>query len=214
MVFAHLLNLTQRVGDHAEAVRRGRWASSVDWCFWDYPLLELGAMTIGIVGYGRIGQATAKLARAFGMRVLAHNRSAIAPSNDVYQVDLETVFRESDVVSLHCPLTAETTRLVNRERLALMKPTAFLINTSRGGLVDEKALADALNDGQIAGAGLDVLGAEPPARDNLLYAAKNCYITPHIAWATISSRQRLLDSAVDNVADFLRGQPRNVVNPN
>jgi glycerate dehydrogenase len=213
MVFAHLLNLTQRVGDHAEAVREGRWASSADWCFWDFPLLELGAMTMGIIGYGRIGQATAKIARAFGMPVLAHNRSAIAPSSDVRPVDMETVFRETDVVSLHCPLTPETSRLVNQERLTLMKPTAFLINTSRGALVDEAALADALNSGRLAGAGLDVLDAEPPTAGNPLFAAENCYITPHIAWATKSSRQRLLGLAIDNVAAFLRGEPRNVVNP-
>jgi glycerate dehydrogenase len=211
MVFAHVLNLTQRVGDHASAVRSGRWASSPDWCFWDFPLLELGAMTMGIVGYGRIGQATAELAQAFGMKVIAHNRSAIAESSKVRQADLEALFRESDVVSLHCPLTPETTRLVNRERLALMKPTAFLINTSRGALVDEAALADALNNGRLAGAGLDVLDAEPPAAGNPLFTAKNCYITPHIAWATRSSRQRLLDTAVENVASFLQGQPRNVV---
>ena len=212
MVFAHLLNLTQRVGDHAEAVREGRWASSADWCFWDFPLVELQAKTMGIVGYGRIGRATAQLARAFGMKVIAHNRSAIDASGDVRQVELDALFRESDVVSLHCPLTPETSRLVNRERLALMKPTAFLINTSRGGLVDENALSDALNHGQIAGAGLDVLDAEPPAAGNPLFAAKNCYITPHIAWATLESRQRLLDLAVENVAEFLAGRPRNVVN--
>lgn len=211
MVFAHLLNLTQRVGDHAEAVRAGRWASSADWCFWDYPLVELQAKTIGIVGYGRTGRATAQLARAFGMTVIAHNRSAIDATGDVRQVELDALFRESDVVSLHCPLTPETTRLVNRERLALMKPTAFVLNTSRGGLVDENALADALNHGEIAGAGLDVMDAEPPAAGNPLFAAKNCYITPHIAWATISSRQRLLDLAVENVAEFLAGRPRNVV---
>jgi glycerate dehydrogenase len=212
MVFAHLLNLTQRVGDHAGAVREGRWASSADWCFWDFPLLELGAMTMGIVGYGRIGQSTAQLAEAFGMRVITHNRSTIDPSSKVRQVDLEALFRESDVVSLHCPLTPETTRLVNRERLALMKPTAFLINTSRGALVDEAALADALNSGRLAGAGLDVLDSEPPVAGNPLFSAKNCYITPHIAWATRESRQRLLDLAVENVAEFLAGRPRNVVN--
>ena len=213
MVIAHLLNLTQRVGDHAEAVREGRWASSADWCFWDFPLLELGAMTMGIVGYGRIGQATAGLAQAFGMKVIAHNRSAIAKSSNVHLVDLDALFRESDVVSLHCPLTQETTRLVNRERLAMMKSTALLINTSRGALVDEGALADALNNGRLAGAGLDVLDAEPPTAGNPLFTAKNCYITPHIAWATRESRQRLLDLAVENVAKFLAGRPRNVVNP-
>jgi glycerate dehydrogenase len=211
MVFAHLLNLTQHVADHARAVREGRWASSQDWCFWDYPLLELEGMTIGIVGFGRIGQATAGLARAFGMQVLAHNRSAIEDADRIRVVDLNAIFGESDVVSLHCPLTADTQRLVNRERLALMKRTAFLINTSRGGLVDETALAEALNSGRLAGAGLDVLDAEPPSGQNPLYSAKNCYITPHIAWATHSSRQRLLDMAVDNVAAFLRHEPRNVV---
>ncbi|HEY2415405.1 MAG TPA: D-2-hydroxyacid dehydrogenase [Pirellulaceae bacterium] len=211
MVLAHLLNLTQRVGDHAEAVREGRWASSADWCFWDFPLVELQAKTMGIVGYGRIGRATAQLARAFGMNVIAHNRSAIDAAGEVRQVDLDSLFRESDIVSLHCPLTPETAKLVNRARLALMQPTAFLINTSRGGLVDENALSDALNRGQIAGAGLDVMDAEPPAAGNPLFAAKNCYITPHIAWATLESRQRLLDLAVENVAAFLAGQARNVV---
>ncbi len=212
MVFAHLLNLTQRVADHAQAVRQGRWASSPDWCFWDFPLLELEGMTMGIVGFGRIGRATAQLAQAFGMQVLAHNRSAVVLSTGIRAVDLETIFRESDVVSLHCPLTPETFRLVNRERLALMKPTAFLINASRGPLVDESALAEALNQGRLAGAGLDVLEEEPPSDRNPLYTARNCYITPHIAWATRASRKRLLDAAIDNVAAFLRGEPQNVVN--
>jgi glycerate dehydrogenase len=212
MTFAHILNLTQRVGEHAQAVREGRWASSLDWCFWDFPLLELNGKTLGIVGFGRIGQATARLAHAFGMHVQAHNRTPIDHKNGVRAVDLNTLFRESDVVSLHCPLTPETQRLVNRERLAQMKPTAFLINTSRGPLIDEEALADALNSGRLAGAGLDVLETEPPRANNPLYQAKNCYITPHIAWATRSSRQRLLDMAIDNVAAFLRGQPQNVVN--
>jgi glycerate dehydrogenase len=212
MVFAHLLNLTQRVGAHAQAVRDGRWASAADWCFWDFPLLELEGMAMGIIGYGRIGRATAHLARAFGMQVLANNRTGIEDDSGVRTVNLETVFRESDVVSLHCPLTPQTRQLVNRERLALMKPTAFLINTSRGPLIDEEALADALNNGCLAGAGLDVLEIEPPRQRNPLYGAKNCYITPHIAWATRSSRQRLLDMAIGNVAAFLRGELRNVVN--
>jgi glycerate dehydrogenase len=211
MVFAHLLNLTQRVADHACEVRGGRWASSADWCFWDYPLVELNSLTMGIVGFGRIGQATARLANAFGMKVLANNRSPVKETSGVRSADLDTVFRESDVVSLHCPLTEETRRLVNRDRLAVMKPSAFLINTSRGALVDETALADALNDGRLAGAGLDVLTAEPPAADNPLFTAKNCYITPHIAWATRASRKRLLDESVENVACYLRGEPRNVV---
>jgi glycerate dehydrogenase len=169
-------------------------------------------MTMGIVGFGRIGRATSQLAQAFGMQVLAYNRSPIDVLAGVRVVDLETLFSESDVVSLHCPLTPETRRLVSRERLALMKPTALLINTSRGPLVDEAALADSLNAGRLAGAGVDVLECEPPADGNPLFTAKNCYITPHIAWATRASRQRLLDEAVENVAAFLRGTPRNVVN--
>jgi glycerate dehydrogenase len=211
MVFAHVLNLTQRVGDHGREVRAGRWASSPDWCFWDYPLVELDGLAMGIVGFGRIGKATATLAHAFGMKVLAYNRSPIQETVGVRSADLDTVFRESDVVSLHCPLTAETRELVSRERLALMKRSAFLINTSRGPLVDEQALADALNSGRLAGAGLDVLSTEPPSPDNPLVSAKNCYITPHIAWATRASRKRLLDESVENVACYLRGKPRHVV---
>jgi glycerate dehydrogenase len=211
MVFAHVLNLTLRVADHAQAVRSGRWASSPDWCFWDFPLLELEGMTMGIVGYGRIGRATAGLARAFGMRVLANNRSAIGAEDGVQAATLDELFRESDVVSLHCPLTPETKHMVNANLLGLMKPTALLINTSRGPLIDESALADALNEGRLAGAGLDVLEVEPPREGNPLYTAKNCYITPHIAWATRASRERLLVAAIDNVAAFLRGAPQNVV---
>ena len=212
MVFAHLLNLTQHVSDHASAVRAGRWATAIDWCFWDSPLLELDGMTMGIVGFGRIGQATGKLADAFGMRVLAFDAFPVDAPDYASMVDLDTVFRETDVISLHCPLTPENEKMVGRERLKLMKPTAFLINTSRGQLVDEDALAEALNSGQIAGAGLDVLRVEPPLADHPLYTAKNCQITPHIAWATRSSRNRLLNTAVDNVEAFLKGGPQNVVN--
>lgn len=214
MVFAHLLQLADRVGHHAEAVRRGRWTASVDFCFWDYPLVELHGLTMGIVGFGRTGRATAKIAHAFGMKLLVHD--TVVPSdlpNSSRAVELRELFRTSDVVSLHCPWTPETEGLVNAERLALMKPTAFLINTSRGPVVDEQALADALNTGRIAGAGLDVLRDEPPAADNPLLTAKNCFITPHIAWATKAARARLLDAAVENVKAFLEGKPRNVVNP-
>jgi glycerate dehydrogenase len=211
MVFAHLLNLTQRVGDHAQSVRARRWAASPDFCYWDYPLIELEGLTLGVVGHGRIGRAVAELARAFGMRVLAYSRSKRS-GEGVGFVDLETLLRTSDVVSLHCPLTPETEKIIDRERLALMKPTAFLVNTSRGGLIDEAALADALNAERLAGAGLDVLSHEPPPAEHPLYAAKNCYITPHNAWATRASRARLLQATIDNVAAFLAGQPRNVVN--
>lgn len=212
MAFAHVLNLTQRVGDHAQGVRDGRWGSATDWCFWDHPLCELQGSTFGVVGLGRIGQATARLAQAFGMHVKAASRSQSAQVDGVEFVDLDTLFRVSDVVSLHCPLTPETENLVNRQRLALMKPTAFLINTSRGPLVDEAALAEALNSGRIAGAGLDVVRVEPPTGANPLFSAKNCYVTPHIAWATRAARSRLLDTVVANVAAFLQGRPQNVVN--
>lgn len=213
MVFAHLLNLTQHVAHHAATVRDGRWAACPDFCYWDMPLLELAGLTLGIVGFGRIGRAVAELARAFGMKVIVHD--VIVPAEmpeGCRMAELEDVFREADVLSLHCPLTPRTEKLVNAERLASMKPTAFLINTSRGPLIDEPALAEALNAGRLAGAGLDVLSTEPPMGDNPLLTAKNCYITPHIAWATRSARQRLLSIAIDNVAAFIAGRPQNVVN--
>ncbi len=213
LVFAHLLNLAHHVSHHAQTVRGGRWASSVDFCYWDTPLIELAEMTMGIVGFGRIGQTTAKLAKAFGMKVIAYD--IVKPSNmpqDCQFVELDDIFRRSDIVTLHCPLTLQTEKIVNSRRLALMKKTAFLINTGRGPLVDEQALADALNNGNIAGAGLDVLSSEPPKEDNPLLEAKNCFITPHIAWATQAARQRLMTVVVDNVAAFLAGTPQNVVN--
>ena len=212
MVFSHLLNLTQRTGEHASAVDAGRWTSAIDWCFWDYPLVELEGLTMGIVGLGRIGRAVAKLADAFGMKVIATSRSQQDVPEYVDIVKLDQLFSRSDVVSLHCPLTAETENLVNTDRLAKMKPTAFIINTSRGPLIDESALAKALENDTIAGAGLDVLSAEPPPADNPLINVKNCYITPHIAWATQGARSRLLGTAVENVAAFLNGKPQNVVN--
>ncbi len=213
MVFAHLLNLTQHVADHGRSVVAGRWTQSDDFCYWDYPLVELAGLTMGVVGFGRIGRATAAVARAFDMNVLAHD--AVAPPNppeDVRLVGLEELFRQSDVVSLHCPLTPATLKLVNAARLAIMKPSAYLINTGRGPLVDEAALAEALNAGRLAGAGLDVLSTEPPPAENPLLTAKNCCITPHIAWATRAARQRMLDTVVANVRAFLDGNPQNVVN--
>ncbi len=211
MVFAHLLNLTQRVGDHANAVREGKWAAAPDWCFWEGPLTELTGLTLGIVGLGDIGRAVARLADAFGMRVIATTRSRGEVPDYVELVNMETLFREADVVSLHCPLTPETCSLINSERLAMMKPTAFLINTARGPLVDEQALSEALRSGKLAGAGLDVLATEPPAEDHSLVGAPNCFVTPHLAWATRSSRARLLQVAVENVASYLTGNPQNVV---
>jgi glycerate dehydrogenase len=186
---------------------------SDDFCYWDTPLVELTGKTMGIVGLGRIGQATARLALAFGMRVMAHDVSlSDSPVPDVSMVSLEEIFTESDVVSLHCPLTAENEKMINAERLASMKETALIVNTSRGPLIDETALAEALNSGSIGGAGLDVLTVEPPLADHPLYDAPNCFITPHIAWATRAARARLMETAVENVGAYLRGTPQNVVN--
>ena len=213
MVFAHLLHFTQHVGEHSQSVHNGDWSRSPDFCYWNYPLVELAGLTMGIVGLGRIGRQTVKLALAFGMKVIYFDVTLDpAVPTEVVAVDLDTLFRDSDVVSLHCPLTQDNKGLVNRQRLEMMKPTAFLINTGRGPLIDEPSLADALNRGRIAGAGLDVLCEEPPPLDNPLLHAKNCTITPHIAWATKAARQRLMDIAVSNVRAFIQGNPQNVVN--
>ena len=209
---ALLLELTQHVVHHAQTVRESRWSRSLDWCYWDTPLIELDGLVLGIIGYGRIGQAVGALGCALGMSVLAYSRNKSAVSSLVSFVDLETLFRQSDVVSLHCPLSPETKELVNAERLSWMKPTAFLLNTSRGQLIHEQALAEALNAGRIAGAGLDVLAAEPPPADHPLLRATNCLITPHLAWATRAARLRLMKVAVENVRAFLSGRPENVVN--
>lgn len=209
--FALLLELTNRTGHHAETVRAGRWSASKDFCYWDGPLVDLHGATLGIVGCGKIGHAVARMGRAFGMRVLAHRRNPPA-GGDLEYVTLEALLRQSDVVSLHCPLTEDTKELINRERLAWMKPTALLINTARGPLVNEADLAAALESGIIAGAGLDVLSAEPPPADNPLLNAKNCIITPHIAWATPDARKRLIAETAENVRLWLLGSPRNVVN--
>jgi len=212
LTFALLLELAQHTGHHAQTVREGRWTRSPEWCYWDFPLIELDGLALGIVGYGRIGRAVGELGAAFGMTVLACHPPAGAVPSYVRFVELDALFRDSDVLSLHCPLTPQTAKLVNARRLSLMKPTAFLLNTSRGPLVDEPALADALNAGRLAGAGLDVLATEPPRADNPLLAAKNCLITPHLAWATRAARARLMQIAVANVRAFLRGTPQNVVN--
>lgn len=210
--FALLLELAHRTGHHAQTVRDGKWTHCGEWCYWDFPLVELDGLTMGIVGFGRIGRAVAELAHAFGMNVLAHSPSAKTGLAFVRFVDLETLFRQSDVVSLHCQLTPQTKNLVNAERLGWMKPSAFLLNTSRGALVDERALADTLNAGKIAGAGVDVLSVEPPPADNPLLRATNCIITPHNAWATRAARARLMGIAVENVRAYLAGKPQNVVN--
>ena len=210
-VFSLLLELTNRTAGHAQAVKAGDWTHCPDFCFWRGDLVELAGRTLGIVGYGAIGRAVAAIGQAFGMQVLANRRSAATAEEGVTFTDVDTIFRESDVISLHCPLTAETTGLVNASRLATMKQTAFLINTSRGGVIEEQDLAAALNSGQIAGAGLDVLSAEPPPADNPLLMAKNCLITPHIAWATRAARERLIEATAKNVSGFLSGRPQNVV---
>jgi glycerate dehydrogenase len=209
--FALLLELANRTGHHAQTVREGRWCASPDFCYWDVPLVELGGLTMGIVGYGAIGRAVSRIARAFEMRVLVTTRHLLPEREGVKRVALDDLFRHSDVVSLHCPLTEETRGIVNTRRLALMKPSAFLINTGRGALVVESDLAQALDEGRIAGAGLDVLCVEPPMRGNPLLAARNCVVTPHIAWATRAARARLLDTAIGNLRSFLSGNPRNVV---
>ncbi|MCH2203611.1 MAG: D-2-hydroxyacid dehydrogenase [Fuerstiella sp.] len=213
MVFAHILEFTQNVGHHDRTVRdEGRWAVCPDFCYWDYPMIELDGLTMGIVGLGRIGMTTARLALAFGMQVSAYDPYAQSASEEIRMVNLNQLFEQSDIISLHCPLTPDNEKLVNTERLSLMKSTAFLVNTSRGPLVDSEALAAALNSGQIAGAGLDVLEQEPPPKQHPLYTANNCRITPHISWATRSARERLLQTAVSNFAAFQQGQLQNVVN--
>ncbi len=209
---ALLLELTNHVGYHAQRVRDGKWTRAKDWCFWDSPLVELDGLTLGIVGYGRIGAQVAEIAHALGMKVIAYSPSQKTVSAFVTFVELETLFRTSDVVSLHCPLTPLTQKLVNAKRLDWMKPSAFLLNTSRGPLVDEIALADALNSGRLAGAGLDVLSVEPPPENNPLLQSKNCLITPHNAWGTRAARLRLMGVAVENVRAFIAGKPQNVVN--
>lgn len=212
MTFALLLELAHHVGHHAQTVREGRWTRSADWCYWDFPLVELDGLTLGLVGLGRIGRAVSELANAFGMKVIAYDPMAGSAPAFVRLVELDALLRESDVVSLHCPLTSENANLVNASRLRLMKPTAFLLNTSRGPLVDQSALAEALNSGRIAGAAMDVLAQEPPSANNPLLTAKNCILTPHLAWATRAARSRLMKVAVENVRAFLQGKPQNVVN--
>ncbi len=209
---ALLLELTNAAGHHAQTVRAGRWSQQADFSYWDQPLIELAGLTLGIIGFGRIGRAVADLGHAFGMSVLVSTPRQKPGPEFIRYVELETLFRQSDVVSLHCPLTTDTRHLINSQSLSWMKPTALLLNLSRGLLVDEVALAEALNAGRIAGAGLDVLSTEPPDAQNPLLRAANCIVTPHCAWATRAARQRLMGATVDNVRAFLDGRPQNVVN--
>lgn len=212
-VFALVLELCHNVKLHSDAVRGGEWSRNPDWSFWKTPLTELAGKTMGIVGFGRIGRAVGRIADAMGMRVAAHDTvQENAPLYTGFRwAPLEELLADSDVVSLHSPLFPETRGMINARSLSLMKPTAVLINTSRGPLVVDQDLADALNSGRIAGAGLDVLSVEPPLENNPLLHARNCLVTPHIAWATKEARSRLMDLAVENLQAFLAGQPKNVV---
>src|SRR5574344_634732 len=212
MVFAHILNIAQQVQHHSEEVRKGRWTNNADFCFWDTPLIELREKKIGLVGLGHTGYNTARIAIGFGMQVTAYtSKSSLQLPPEIKKRTLDELFSECDIVSLHCPLTDETKELVNAERLRLMKPTAILINTGRGPLVNEQDLADALNAGKLYAAGLDVLSSEPPTADNPLLTARNCYITPHIAWASLEARTRLMDILVENIKAFQAGKPVNNV---
>ena len=212
MVFAHILNITQRVGYYADENKQGRWTKNADFCYWDTQLVELQGKKMGIVGFGNIGQATAGIAQAFGMEVCVYSSKPqfVLPSG-IKKMDLDELFMECDVISLHCPLTPDTKEMVNAERLSKMKKNAILINTGRGPLINEQDLADALNEGRIAAAGLDVLSVEPSVEGNPLLTARNCFITPHIAWATLEARTRLMEIAVQNLKSYLNGQVINNV---
>ncbi|MCH5320857.1 MAG: D-2-hydroxyacid dehydrogenase [Eubacterium sp.] len=214
LVFAFILQVTNEVTLHSDAVKNGEWCTCPDFCFWKKPLTELAGKTIGIIGFGSIGQRVAKLAEAFDMKVLVHTPRLkdTGELKSVEFVDINTLLSESDIVTCHCPLTNETKGLINKETISKMKKSAIFINTSRGPVVDEKALADALNNGDILAAGLDVLETEPARKDNPLLTAKNCYITPHIAWAAKETRARLLKILEENLEAYINGAPQNVVN--
>lgn len=212
MVFAHILNITQRVGYYAEQNRQKRWSRNEDFCYWDYPLIELAGKKMGIVGLGHTGMATAKIAIAMGIKVVAFtSKSQSSLSEDIHKTTLDELFRTSDIISLHCPLTSDTKEMVNTYRLEQMKNSAILINTGRGQLVNEFDLAEALNSGKIYAAGMDVMVNEPPKEDNPLLSAKNCFITPHIAWATREARVRLMNISIENLKKFIEGHPQNNV---
>ena len=212
-VFALLLELCHHTAHHSEAVHSGRWENNADWCFWDYPLTELAGKTMGIIGFGRIGQRTAEIAKAFGMKVLAFDAYPCEAGRELTEyVPLERLLEASDVVSLHCPLLPETEGIMNRDTISRMKDGAMLINTSRGPLVAEQDLADALASAKLAGAALDVVSTEPIHGDNPLLKAPNCIITPHIAWAPRESRKRLMDIAAENLRQWMNGTPVNRIN--
>jgi len=214
MTIALLLELCLHVQRHSDSVMEGKWAKSADWCFWDYPLVELSGKTIGIIGFGRIGQQVGDVATAFGMNIIGNSRNWTDQSQrkNFRWAEIPELLAQSDVISIHCPLFPETKGLINKESLKTMKKSAFLLNTSRGPIVVDEDLADALNNDVIAGAGIDVLSVEPPPAGNPLFKATNCIITPHIAWATKEARLRLMDATVNNLSSFLNGNPINVVN--
>lgn len=210
---AMLLEICHHVAHHSEAVHQGRWESSPDWCFWDYPLIELAGKTMGIIGFGRIGQTTGKIAKALGMRVIAYDSFQSESGRELGEyVELDELLKGSDVIALHCPLFPQTEGIINKESIAKMKDGVIILNNSRGPLVVEEDLAQALNSGKVYAAGLDVVSTEPIKGDNPLLKAKNCIITPHISWAPKESRQRIMDAAVENVKAYLAGEPINVVN--
>ena len=208
MAFAHILNITNHVASYAREVADGKWTNCPDFCFWDSALTELAGKTMGIVGLGNTGMATARIAVAMGMKVVAlTSKSADTLPEGITPAPLDDVLATADIVSLHCPLTSSTRHLINAEAIGKMKPSAILINTGRGPLVDEQAVADALNGGRLAAFGADVLSQEPPRGDNPLLSARNCFLTPHIAWATLEARTRLMSTATENVRQFIAGEP-------
>lgn len=210
---AMLLEICHHVAHHSETVHAGRWESCADWCYWDYPLIELDGKTMGIIGFGRIGQQTGRIAKALGMHILATGSRPTDAGREIADyVELDELLARSDVISLHCPLFPSTRGIISRENIARMKDGVILLNNSRGALVDEQALADALNSGKVYAAGLDVVSTEPIRGDNPLLKAKNCFITPHISWAPKEARERIMDCTVKNIEAFLDGKPINVVN--
>ena len=210
---ALLLEICHHIGHHSETVHAGKWADCIDWCFWDYPLIELDGKTIGIIGFGRIGQSEGRIAKALGMKVLAYDLYPNDHGKEIAEyVDEDTLLAKSDVITLHCNLTAENTGFINKAAIAKMKDGVILINNARGQLINEQDVADALNSGKIGAAGLDVVYTEPIRKDNPLLKAKNCIITPHISWAPKESRQRIMDCAVANAKAYIEGKPINVVN--
>lgn len=211
--FALLLELTNRVAHHNQTVHAGKWSKGDEWCYWDQPIIELAGLTMGIVGFGNIGQAVGAIAHSFGMNVLVHTRTPGKQALPTYvrHCSLEELLATSDVVSLHCPLTDETRGIINSKTLPLMKPTALLLNAGRGPLIDEAALAAVLNAGKLAGAGLDVMAVEPPAVNNPLLRISNCVITPHNSWATVAARTRLIHVLAENLKAFIAGKPTNMV---